>query len=65
VIEFKDTMKTEVNSQRERTLRVHYFLSKPDTYKLELKLKAMKNSQKAIKYLQKPVQSILTKSGGS
>jgi putative endonuclease len=39
--------------------------SKVEAYKLELKLKGMKNSVKAIQYLKNLVQSIPTKSGGS
>ena len=39
--------------------------SKAEAYKLELKLKAMKNPNKAIQYLKQLVQSIPTKSGGS
>jgi len=39
--------------------------SKVEAYKLELKLKAMKNPAKAIQYLQKLIRSIPTKSGGS
>ena len=39
--------------------------SKVQAYKLELKLKAMKNPDKAIQYLKQLLQSIPTKSGGS
>ena len=39
--------------------------SKPEAYELELKLKAIKNPDKAILYLKQLLQSIPTKSGGS
>jgi len=39
--------------------------SKAQAYRLELKLKAMKNPDKAIQYLKQLLQSIPTKSGGS
>ena len=39
--------------------------SKSEAYKLELKLKAMKNPAKAIEYLKNLVQSTPTKSEGS
>ncbi len=39
--------------------------SRSEAYQLELKLKAIKNSTKAIQYLNNLVQSIPTKSGGS
>ncbi|MCG6913600.1 GIY-YIG nuclease family protein [bacterium BMS3Abin03] len=38
--------------------------SRKEAYPLEVKLKAMKNSKKAIEYLKKLIQSIPTKSGG-
>ena len=39
--------------------------SKAEAYQLELKLKVMKNPDKAIQYLKQLVQCIPTKSGGS
>ena len=40
-------------------------ISRSEALKLEIKLKNMKNPKKAIEYLNKMVQSIPTKSGGS